>query len=318
MTQAELAAHLTLDEARIDEILRPFEVERHPVDSPEWREIVAERERRWRRKSLWKRLRGLVAGERRTQEYVERSYDSTWKDREWPRTHVAARDRSEYALRDLMPARWGERGIVYRRLGCLKRLNLAYLERVFELLQPRSVLEVGCGNGVNLMCLAGRFPEIEFSGVELTANGVARAKETQQEAQLPKALEEFCPFATQDPTAFRRIHFEQGDASKLRFEDDRFDLVFTHKALEQMEMIRGEAMREVVRVARHYTVHFEPFADFNDDWLRRTYVATKRYWAMPLSELDEYGVDLIHSDLDMPYNIELASGLVIGRVRPGA
>jgi SAM-dependent methyltransferase len=261
-------------------------------------------------------VRGLWAGERRTKRYVETSYDATWKRRDWPEMQVAPRPRSSYPLSEQMPARWGDQGLVLRRIGSLKRLHLAYLERVLELLKPRSVLEVGSGNGINLLVIAGRFPEIEFTGVELTANGVARSQAAQAEPEFPKALHEYCAWETLDPDAYRRIEFIQADASKLPFPDDHFDLVFSHKALEQMEMIREQAVAEIARVTREHTVHFEPFADFNQDWLQRTYVSTKAYFAMPLADLDKFGIDLIHRDIAMPYNIELASGLVIGRKRP--
>jgi tRNA G46 methylase TrmB len=39
--------------------------------------------------------------------------------------------------------------------------------RVIGHVRPRSVLEVGCGNGINLILLAGNFPDTEFARVEL-------------------------------------------------------------------------------------------------------------------------------------------------------
>ena len=42
------------------------------------------------------------------------------------------------------------------------------LGAVIRKLQPKRVLEVGCGNGINLLLLAGAFPGIDFAGLDLT------------------------------------------------------------------------------------------------------------------------------------------------------
>jgi len=46
-------------------------------------------------------------------------------------------------------------------------------------LKPNTVLEVGSGGGINLFTLAVMFPEINFTGIELTEAGVLTAKASQ-------------------------------------------------------------------------------------------------------------------------------------------
>jgi len=57
-----------------------------------------------------------------------------------------------------------------------------YLERA----RLRTVLEVGCGMGANLLCLAPRYPRVRFVGLEATAAGVERAR-----ANLAEPPQEF-------------------------------------------------------------------------------------------------------------------------------
>ncbi|MEZ5860803.1 MAG: class I SAM-dependent methyltransferase [Geminicoccaceae bacterium] len=51
------------------------------------------------------------------------------------------------------------------------RFRQLMLIRAIELTRPRSVRGIGCGNGINLILLACRFPEVSFTGLELTEAG---------------------------------------------------------------------------------------------------------------------------------------------------
>ena len=104
------------------------------------------------------------------------------------------------------------------------------------------MLEVGCGNGINLILLAGRLPEISFTGIELTAAGHQAARRLQEQSELPPAMRAFAPLPLADPAAFRGIGFRQGNATGLPFADGEFDLVITVLSLEQMERVRQQAL----------------------------------------------------------------------------
>ena len=68
---------------------------------------------------------------------------------------------------------------------------------------------------------------------------------------------------------YSTVEFRQGNAAALPYPDRSFDVVYTILAVEQMESIREQAMREIVRVARSHVVMIEPLMDSNRDPLRR-------------------------------------------------
>jgi SAM-dependent methyltransferase len=80
----------------------------------------------------------------------------------------------------------------------------------------RTILDAGCGSGVFSYELAKRHPEAQVTGVELEPDLVARANEIAKRAHLTN------------------LHFEQGDVTKLDFEDE-FDLVVSVDNFEHVE-----------------------------------------------------------------------------------
>ena len=80
----------------------------------------------------------------------------------------------------------------------------------------RKILDAGCGSGVFSYELAKRHPKAQVTGVELEPDLVARANEIARRAHLTN------------------LHFEQGDVTKLDFEDE-FDLVVSVDNFEHVE-----------------------------------------------------------------------------------
>jgi SAM-dependent methyltransferase len=114
------------------------------------------------------------------------------------------------------PSAWRWRGRKLALDGMVAaRLRAPLLAAVIDRLEPKKVLEVGCGNGINLFSLAGDFPDVEFTGIDLTPAGIEAAEAVQAEDKLPAALAEYIPLPNPDPTAFKRIHFIQGSAAEL-------------------------------------------------------------------------------------------------------
>ena len=72
---------------------------------------------------------------------------------------------------------------------------------------PRRALDVGTGTGAGAFAIARRFPHSEVVGVDLAPGMVEEARR-----KTPAELGD-------------RVSFETGDASKLRFDDESFDLV---------------------------------------------------------------------------------------------
>jgi SAM-dependent methyltransferase len=86
---------------------------------------------------------------------------------------------------------------------------LAPLAAALERLErpPARILDLGTGTGKAAQLVAGRFPEADVVGVDLSPAMVEQAARL-----LP-------------PELARRVRFEVGDASALRFENGSFDLV---------------------------------------------------------------------------------------------
>jgi len=87
--------------------------------------------------------------------------------------------------------------------------HLAPYERALEALPapPRRALDLGTGTGAGAFAIARRFPQAEVIGLDLADEMVERARR--------KVSDELAG----------RVRFEIGDASRLPYDDDSFDLV---------------------------------------------------------------------------------------------
>jgi arsenite methyltransferase len=99
----------------------------------------------------------------------------------------------------------------FRTEGYLGQVELI-AERLREI-EANKVLEIGCGVGYNLRNLAERFPDCQFTGMDLSADHVTSVR---KEAARSENLD-----------------FEQGDFHNLRFEPDFFDALFAVECLCQ-------------------------------------------------------------------------------------
>lgn len=288
------------DEA-IAETIAPFVRERYARDDPEWVAIVADRRRRVRRK-----MELPETAERKwTQERTLESYLETWK------IDLAAWLSTEGAVR---PCEWRNEGLFARPTG-LKRVHQLALMRVFDTLRPQTVLEVGSGNGVNLFVLAARYPDLSFTGVELTETGVTATKAVMAEQELPGFLRAFSPEPLVDPGAHTRLDVRQGDATALPFEDGSFDLVYTVQALEVMDPVRDQVLAELRRVSRGHVAMVEPFYEWHATGLRREMIVSKGYFAQPIEDLGDFGLEPIVAMADLPHKLDYQPGLVVARAR---
>lgn len=301
-------AGLGIGDAEIAATLEPFVVERWQRDAPRFEGRAAALARRWRLRHLGRRAVGWRFRRRRTRAHVQASYEATWSRKEWWQPGGAGRP-DQVSL-----AEWRDEGLAVGKGGSLARVHLLVMQRVLEQLRPTSVLEVGAGAGTNLLVLASLVPGVEWTGIELTEQGVRAARAVQEEASLPEWLERYCPAPVADAGAYRRIRFEQGDACRLPFPDDSFDVVITRQALEQMNKIRDDALSEIARVARHHVVLGEPFADFNREGLRLDYVKAKEYLDLPVAELARFGLEPVAVYDDLPRLLRMAVGIVVARV----
>lgn len=229
-------------------------------------------------------------------------------ERHWSQT--AAADLLEPRI---TPFEWEGRAFLAAS-AARKHVHAFLMARALEGLRPQTVVELGCGNGFNLFTLAGRFPGISFVGVELTRQGTLAVARLRREPRVPDVLAAVLGTAPGGERAHGHVQIVQASGGAIPLRDRSVDVAFTVLALEQMEALREQALRELARVARGYVVMIEPFRDWNDDGWRRNYILRHRYFQGRVAELTSMGLEPIHVLADLPNKLSFRVGLVIARV----
>lgn len=286
-----------IDASAIDSAIKPFLVSEG--DELRWRGAVGRR---------WIGTLGRLAtgrGSRRDKAAIESEYTDAW---------AAGYQRYRLGRTDLHGKPWSWRGrLLMVDPAAATRLRTLLFAAVIAELKPRRVLEVGSGNGINLLSLAGAFPEIEFTGLELTHEGVEQSRRAQSDRAISAIVKAYSPLDTRDPSAIGRIRFVQGNASAMPFEESCFDLVMTVLAVEQMERIRAAALAEIARVTGGHVLMLEPFGDVNSSGLRRLYVRSRNYFRGSIGELRGFGLTPLWATADFPQEAFLGTALVLTR-----
>jgi hypothetical protein len=289
-----------------EEIARVFEpsvVEEFEADSPGWLKVLRDVDSKLeRQRPTWDHW--LNAQGQRTVDQVNRRYDEKW-----------SRIDLEQELLDGRRGwfEWRGRRLRARTVGH-KRVFQLWLARVLDWLKPSSVLEVGSGWGMHLLALAVQFPDIRFSGVELTEAGVRTARTLALDPATPRLLERVVVDGVRDRAALSRLDLQQGSADALPVPDKSVDLVMTVLALEQMERIRDAALRELARVARRHVVMIEPFRDWNSEGRQLEYIRRLDYWSAAIDDLPAFGLTPIAADADIPQKLTSRAGIVVAEV----
>jgi SAM-dependent methyltransferase len=298
------ATGLGVTPERLEELFAPFVAARLEADDPRWRKEAARRRRKTLRQALRRMLLGRFARAGRDEATVRQEYERGWSGIDYGRYAPDA------PLQGATPWLYRGRRMLATDTGAT-RVRQLLLVRIVERLRPRSVLEVGCGNGINLLLLSCRFPQIAFSGLELTEAGHHAAVAFQDMPALPGPMQAFAPEPLRDASAFRNIRFVHGNAADMPFEDGAFDLVYTTLALEQMEQVRAAALGEIARVCARNTLMIEPFADVNADLWPRLYVYRRNYFRGRIADLDGYGLKPVLATDDFPQELLLKACAVL-------
>lgn len=140
--------------------------------------------------------------------------------------------------------KWARRSSPAERSGCLATDHphrKLILKRVSDYAPFQSLLEVGCGNGPNLLLLAKTFPEAVFRGVDINPNFVKSGTKWIQESGVSNAS------------------LLVGKADDLAgFPDKSFDIILTDAVLIYVgpDKIR-KVLTEAVRIARRAVILVE-------------------------------------------------------------
>lgn len=303
--QTFTAADFEVADSVIDALLIGHVRQAFDIADPIWKEHAA-KEISKRHLGVRRWLKRLLRSGRnaREQSEVHSGYETHW-------ALAASVEKYIADLNDrVLAVEWRNKGFLVAP-QVLRQLHMLYLMRAIEVLKPRRVLEVGCGNGNIVLTLAARFPDVHFSGVELTSNGVAVAKAVQALAELPPIFGKSAPEPLLDVAAHRAVDLQVGDASALPFPDNAFDLIYTRLALEQMEQIREKALKEIARASNHAVVLIEPWKDYNLSSPGRDYIRRMGYFAARIADMKKFGFKVVMATEDIPQKVQFNAGPVI-------
>ena len=98
----------------------------------------------------------------------------------------------------------------------------------------QSVLEIGCGTGIDLRLFPDSF---QLHGIDLNEHALEIAREK-----------------------VSNVNFQKGDISKLPFEDSSIDFVFTHGLMNYLDDdILKKGISEMFRVSKRWIMHCEKY-----------------------------------------------------------
>ena len=124
--------------------------------------------------------------------------------------------------------------------------------KALKTMRWRSLFEVGCASGPNLIAIQRTFPHADLGGVDINEDAIATAKET------------FKDF---------NFHFEVGDAEDIMMSDRSADIVLTDMTLMYLNS-KGvkKALSEAARIVRRGVVLVELHSanPFKRLWLKLT------------------------------------------------
>ena len=234
-------------------------------------------------------------GNVRTEEMVAKAYGPKW----------AGRDMVEdIAEGGEVCVTWNTSQFVIGGIG-LRRLQTLRMMRLIEELKPKRVLDIGCGNGERVLLLACRFPDVQFTGLDLTQEGIDIAKSIQKLDRLPESIAKYSPEPLLDVTAHKSAEFTCASAKEIPYEENTFELVYTSLALEQMELIREEVFKEIYRVSSNYVSLYEAFHDFNQGLIQKSYIYCEDYFKGYLSDLKDIGFKTTHVMENLPQKVNM-------------
>ena len=229
----------------------------------------------------------------RTEEFVGKAYGPKWAERKMVENVAEGGE---------VCATWNTSRFVIGGNG-LRRLQTLRLMRLIEELKPKSVLDIGCGNGERVLLLACRFPDVQFTGLDLTQEGIDMAKSIQKLNRLPESIAKYSPEPLLDLTAHKSATFICASAKEIPYEENAFELVYTSLALEQMEKIREEVFKEIYRVSSSHASFYEAFHDFNQRLVQKSYIYCEDYFRGYLGDLKDLGFKKTYVMENLPQKV---------------
>lgn len=192
-------------------------------------------------------------------------------------------------------------------------LTDAIRHQIIAELAPRTLCEVGSGNGRNLFTIAGRFPDLALTGYEVTENGTRLARAMQSQDMSRTAFGQMFDIGACVQDAIRRISFETASAFSLPCADNTFDVAITSAAISCMSDQVSDALREIHRVTRGHIILYEPFNDVNTP-LGRLFLRTNKDVSLTVNDVSKQGFEVVSLIRNIPAMPTHAYGLLLAKV----
>ena len=175
-----------------------------------------------------------------------------------------------------------------------RRYIIRRLEEHIASFDPRTILELGSGNGINSIALALLNPSRRFYGVELTREGVEAASALLKNPPIRDLV--FLTGLSREVVRERfhglAISFVEGDMRRLPFDDGFFDFAFSWVAFEQLPRDYPLAFREAHRVLKGYAVFFEEFGEAQANIFQRMNLRNLDYFRASFRVVEDAGFSL--------------------------
>ncbi|MDO8500048.1 MAG: class I SAM-dependent methyltransferase [bacterium] len=199
----------------------------------------------------------------------------------------------------------------------IRKMRIAYLSRSLREFNYEktinSVLELGSGNGFNILALAALHPEIKmWKGIDLTSAGVAAAGFLLSDLPMKplRYVTELDEDIIRERLSKSDIQFCEGNMLNLPFSDSSFDAVFSCQAIEQLPRDYPRAFQEARRVAAEGAFFLEEFSEAQNifQWM---HLQNVDYFCASYQEVQKAGFKILKFE-PFPLNPEhLSLGLCV-------
>ncbi|MBI2639309.1 MAG: class I SAM-dependent methyltransferase [Candidatus Sungbacteria bacterium] len=199
----------------------------------------------------------------------------------------------------------------------VRKMRIAYLSRSIRELdfqnEVRSVLELGSGNGFNILALAALHPEVKtWRGVDLTPQGAAVANLFLSNPPLKRLryVTELDENIIRERLLKSDIQFCEGNMLNLPFSENSFDAAFSCQAIEQLPRDYPRAFQEARRVVVKGAIFLEEFAEAQNifQWM---HLQNVDYFCASYKEIQKSGFNILKFE-PFPLNpAHLSLGLLV-------
>jgi ubiquinone/menaquinone biosynthesis C-methylase UbiE len=177
--------------------------------------------------------------------------------------------------------------------GVIRRRYIEEMAVRLKPLKPRRVLEVGCGQGVNIEGLSSLLPEANFVGLEPTLSGVEAAR----------------------LLLGGHASVIRGNGVWLPFHDKSFDCGLTCLVLEQLPRQWKLLVSELHRVVKSHCLFLEPFWEAQNRVSQKWHLYRRDYFRERYSAIEQLGFQVVEFyRLPTYHNPRFGVGICVAQV----